>query len=40
MPMMRMQSFEMKAALAPPMAGEAGEQDISVTVSIKLTVSR
>jgi hypothetical protein len=23
-----------------PMAGEAGEQDISVTVSIKLTVSR
>jgi uncharacterized protein len=40
MPMMRMQSFEMKAAPPPPIAGEAGEQDISVTVSIKLTVSR
>jgi uncharacterized protein YggE len=39
MPMMRMQSFEMKAA-APAMAAEAGDQDISVTVSIKLTVSR
>jgi uncharacterized protein len=39
-PMMRMQSFEMKAAATPAMAGEAGEQDISVTVSIKLTVSR
>ena len=38
-PMMRMQSFEMKAA-APAMAAEAGDQDISVTVSIKLTVSR
>jgi uncharacterized protein len=40
MPMMRMQSFEMKAAATPAMAGEAGEQDISVTVSIKLTVTR
>jgi hypothetical protein len=40
MPMMRMQSFEMKAAAAPAMGAEAGEQDISVTVSIKLTVSR
>jgi uncharacterized protein len=39
-PMMRMQSFEMKAAATPAMAGEAGEQDISVTVSIKLTVTR
>jgi uncharacterized protein YggE len=40
MPMMRMQSFDMKAAATPAMAGEAGEQDISVTVSIKLTVTR
>jgi hypothetical protein len=39
MPMMRMQSFEMKAA-APAMGTEAGDQDISVTVSVKLTVSR
>jgi uncharacterized protein YggE len=39
MPMMRMQSFEMKAA-APAMATEAGDQDISVNVSVKLTVSR
>jgi hypothetical protein len=30
----------MKAESAPAMAGEAGEQDISVTVSIKLTVTR
>jgi uncharacterized protein len=28
------------AAPAPPMAAEAGDQDISVTVSIKLTVAR
>jgi uncharacterized protein YggE len=38
MPMMRM---SMGAATKEvPMAGEAGEQDISVTVSIKLTVTR
>jgi uncharacterized protein len=39
MPMMRMSANAM-AAPAPPMATEAGEQDISVTVSVKLTVSR
>lgn len=38
MPMMRM---SMGAATKEiPMAGEAGDQDISVTVSVKLTVSR
>lgn len=40
MPMMRMQTINGMAAAAPPMGAEAGEQDISVTVSIKLTVSR
>jgi uncharacterized protein len=40
MPMMRAQSFAMKADAAPAMAAEAGDQDISVTVSVKLTVSR
>ena len=39
MPMMRMETVPMKAA-APAIAAEAGEQDISVTVSVKLTVSR
>lgn len=39
MPMMRTQAFEMKAATAP-IAAEAGEQDISVTVAVRLTVSR
>jgi len=39
MPMMRMQAMAATAA-APPMATEAGEQDISVTVSVRLTVSR
>ncbi len=39
MPMMRMQASAM-AASAPPMATEAGDQDISVNVSVKLTVSR
>ncbi len=40
MPMVRAQSFAMKADAAPAMAAEAGDQDISVTVSIKLTVAR
>jgi uncharacterized protein YggE len=40
MPMMRMQAMSVNAAPPPPMATEAGEQDISVTVSVKLTVSR
>ena len=39
-PMMRAQSFAMKADAAPAMAAEAGDQEISVTVSVKLTVSR
>jgi hypothetical protein len=39
MPMMRMQAMA-ATPQAAPMAGEAGEQDISVTVSVKLTVSR
>jgi uncharacterized protein YggE len=39
MPMMRMQVSAMAAA-APPVGTEAGEQDISVTVSVRLTVSR
>lgn len=39
MPMMRMSANAM-AAPTPPMAAEAGEQDISVTVSVRLTVSR
>ena len=39
MPMMRMQAMSADAKLAP-MATEAGDQDISVTVSVKLTVSR
>lgn len=38
MPMMRMQA--MAAAPAPAMGTEAGEQDISVTVSVRLTVSK
>ena len=40
MPMMRMQAMSVNGAPPPPMATEAGEQDISVTVSVKLTVSR
>ena len=40
MPMMRMSAMAASAAPSPQMAGEAGDQDISVTVSIKLTVSR
>ena len=40
MPMMRMQASVMAAAPPPPIAGEAGEQDISVNVAVKLTVSR
>ena len=39
MPMMRMQAMSADAKLTP-MATEAGDQDISVTVSVKLTVSR
>jgi hypothetical protein len=39
MPMMRMQAMA-ASAQAVPMAAEAGDQDISVTVSIKLTVTR
>ena len=39
MPMMRMQASPMAPA-APAMATEAGDQDISVNVSVKLTVSR
>jgi hypothetical protein len=39
MPMMRMQTMA-AAAKEVPMAGEAGEQDVSVTVSVRLTVSR
>jgi uncharacterized protein YggE len=39
MPMMRMQAMAATPQVAP-MASEAGEQDISVTVSVKLTVSR
>jgi uncharacterized protein YggE len=39
MPMMRM-SVNAMAAAAPAMDTEAGEQDISVTVAVKLTVSR
>jgi uncharacterized protein YggE len=39
MPMMRMETVPMKAA-APAIAAEAGEQDISVTVSVRLTVTR
>jgi hypothetical protein len=38
MPMMRMQA--MAAAPAPAMGTEAGEQDISVNVAVRLTVSR
>jgi uncharacterized protein YggE len=38
MPMMRMQAMDAKQAA--PMAGEAGEQDVTVTVSVRLTVSR
>jgi hypothetical protein len=37
MPMMRMQAM---ATPAQAMGTEAGEQDISVTVSVRLTVSR
>jgi uncharacterized protein len=40
MPRMRAQSFEMKADAAPAMAAEAGDQEISVTVLVKLTVNR
>ena len=40
MPMMRMQAMSVNAAPPPPMATEAGDQDISVTVSVKLTVIR
>jgi uncharacterized protein YggE len=39
MPMMRM-SVNAMAAPTPPMGAEAGEQETSVTVSVKLTVSR
>jgi uncharacterized protein YggE len=39
MPMMRMSATAM-AAPTPAMETQAGEQDISVTVSVKLTVSR
>jgi hypothetical protein len=39
MPMMRMQAMAATPQVAP-MATEAGDQDISVTVSVKLTVSR
>lgn len=39
MPMMRM-SVNAMAAPTPPMGTEAGEQETSVTVSVKLTVSR
>jgi uncharacterized protein len=39
MPMMRM-SVNAMAAAAPAMGTEAGDQEISVTVSVKLTVSR
>jgi uncharacterized protein len=39
MPMMRMQAMSVSAQAAP-IAAEAGDQDISVTVSIKLTVNR
>ncbi len=38
MPMMRMSTGA--AAKEVPMAGEAGEQDVTVTVSVRLTVSR
>jgi uncharacterized protein len=38
MPMMRMSMGA--AAKEVPMAGEAGEQDVTVTVSVRLTVSR
>jgi uncharacterized protein YggE len=38
-PMMRM-SVNAMAAPTPPVGAEAGEQEISVTVSVKLTVSR
>ena len=38
-PMMRMQAMA-AAPQAAPIATEAGDQDISVTVSVKLTVSR
>ncbi|HEY3988022.1 MAG TPA: SIMPL domain-containing protein [Acidobacteriaceae bacterium] len=40
MPMMRMQAMAGAAAAPPPMATEAGEQDVSVNVSVRLTVSR
>jgi uncharacterized protein len=40
MPMMRMQAIPVNGALSPPLATEAGDQDISVTVSVRLTVSR
>jgi hypothetical protein len=39
MPMMRMQAMAASPAV-PPMGAEAGEQDISVNVAVKLTVSR
>jgi uncharacterized protein YggE len=39
MPMMRMQAMAV-AVPAPPIATEAGDQDISVRVSVRLTVSR
>jgi uncharacterized protein len=39
MPMMRMSAMAATAP-APPMGTEAGEQDISVTVNVRLTVSR
>jgi uncharacterized protein YggE len=41
MPMMRMAATEMvPPPPSPPMETQAGEQDISVTVSVRLTVSR
>jgi hypothetical protein len=39
MPMMRMSAMAANA-VAPPIAAEAGEQDISVNVAVRLTVSR
>jgi uncharacterized protein YggE len=39
MPMMRMQAMAAAPQVAP-MASEAGEQDVSVTVSVRLTVNR
>jgi uncharacterized protein YggE len=39
MPMMRMSAMAASAP-PPPIAGEAGEQDISVNVAVKLTVTR